>query len=50
MGRANYVPRERYAMGAPRTDMSAFFSTRDDMGETENEGISEESMVAVSGL
>ena len=37
MGRSIYVPRGRYAMGAPRTDMSAYLRPRGDAGGTESE-------------
>ena len=37
MGRLMYVPRGWYAMGAPRTDMSAYLTPRGDVGETESE-------------
>ena len=50
MDRASYVPRGRYAMGAPHTDMSAFFLTRDGMDGTDSERINVESAPAVSGL
>ena len=37
MGRAMHVPRGRYAMGAPRKDISAYLRPRGDVGETESE-------------
>ena len=50
MGRAGSRSRGLNAMGVPRTNMSRFFSTSDDMEGTESEGINTVNTVAVSSL